>query len=122
MRRRVLSLVFLFVLAACVTRPEPIRERASASAGPFTSALATLHDFELDGVLYARPEDVTDPKVLVVAQLTYAVGQLNGERAVGRYERLVVSEIRVAPQAEDTVEIRYHAKLPVAWASGEPPG
>jgi hypothetical protein len=47
-------------------------------------------------------------------QLFYTVGQLNGDRSVGRLDKLeVLSETRTREAGR--VRVRYEARLPVAW-------
>lgn len=51
-------------------------------------------------------------------QLFYTVGQLNGDRSVGRLDRIeVLSETRT--RRDGRVWVEYEARLPVAW--GKPP-
>lgn len=85
-----------------------------ASKSDFSSDQATLLDFEFDAEL------VTDSKQseekTIQAQLLYTIGALNTDRSVGRLDALELSNISQAPEGRRT-RIRYHAKLPVAWAS-----
>lgn len=80
--------------------------------GNFSSNQATLLDFEFDGSL------VTDfswnDKQTIQAQLLYTIGHLNHDNAVGRLDNLVLSDI-TKTESNGKVEIKYHAKLPVAW-------
>jgi uncharacterized protein (TIGR03382 family) len=105
------SLCFLpLLLAACAAAPGE-EERSASIAQGFTSNEAVLVDFELDGRLVVDAA-IVDPRPLIQAQLLYTVGQLNGDRSVGRMERLELSNVqRIAD------EVTYHAKLPVAWGS-----
>jgi hypothetical protein len=78
----------------------------------FTSATATLLDFEFDGeVLTAGGE----PQATIRDQMRFTIGQLNGSTGVGRLDKLVLSKI-VSEVSGDATRVRYHAKLPVALA------
>ena len=118
---RLTLIIVLSFLVGCTSVALEPNERVATSTQRFESAEATLVDFEMDGRLVG---DTTDPLALrpfIDAQLMYAVGQLNGERAVGWYERLEVSAISATPSPSGRYDVRYHAKLPVAWAAGSAP-
>lgn len=118
---RGLVLPLLCALAACGVVDDTRGARIASATARFESAEATLLDFEFEGQLAADTADVTALRPLIGAQLMYAVGQLNGDRSVGRYERLVVSAITATPSAAGGYEVRYHAKLPVAWGGATQP-
>ena len=79
----------------------------------FTSAEATLVDFEWDG------EVVTDwtggAPDAIGAQVLYTVGALNDVDSVGQLEKLVTTNVVVTPEPGGRYRVTYHAKLPVAW-------
>jgi hypothetical protein len=79
-----------------------------------SSAVALFVDFEFDGEVFT--DSSWNDAQTVEDQLLYTVGQLNGANAVGRVDRLVITNI-----AKSTVggkaRITYHAKLPVAWGN-----
>ena len=79
----------------------------------FTSAEATLVDFEWDG------EVVTDwtggAPDAIGAQVLYTVGALNDVDSVGQLEKLVTTNVVVSPEPGGRYRVTYHAKLPVAW-------
>src|SRR5690606_4468881 len=78
-------------------------------------------DFAFDGRLFADTAEPAAVRRLIEAQLMYSVGQLNGDRSVGRHERLALTDVH-ADEAEDGgYAIRYRATLPVAWGRGSPP-
>jgi hypothetical protein len=104
---------------ACASTPEAA-ERPGTAAERFTSREAVLLDFELDGHLIGAA-NISDPRPLIQAQLMYAVGQLNGDRSVGRYERLELSNIVIHATAQDRSDVTYHARLPVAWGGSSIP-
>jgi hypothetical protein len=81
----------------------------------FSSNQATQLDFEFDGEL------LTDfvfgsPRQQIQDQMLYTIGHLNADRAVGRLDKLELSNIQQSQQAGKT-RVTYHAKLPVAWGS-----
>jgi hypothetical protein len=81
------------------------------------SALAVFVDFEFEGKLltdYSFNDTST-----IQDQLLYTVGLLNGSNAVGRIDRLVLSDVRKT-QVNGKTQITYKAKLPVAWAKRNP--
>jgi hypothetical protein len=81
------------------------------------SALAVFLDFEFEGKLltdYSFNDTQT-----IQDQLLYTVGLLNGEDAVGRIDRLVLTDVRRTSVGGKT-QITYKAKLPVAWRKSNP--
>jgi hypothetical protein len=110
------------VLAACASRPTNA-ERIDTARQPFESAGAVLVDFDFDGSLIGDTRQPAEVMPLIKAQLMYAIGQLNGDNSVGRYERLEVSAVDVqsVPSSPGRYRAAYHARLPVAWGGGAPP-
>jgi hypothetical protein len=82
---------------------------------PFTSDVATLMDFDFDGVLTSSSG--SNVKGQVRAQLMYTVGHLNGEPGVARLDKLVLSNTSIVYIGGGLYRISYHAWLPVAWGS-----
>ena len=76
------------------------------------SALAVFVDAEFSGRLVT--DSSFDDNATIEDQLLYTVGQLNGMTAVGRIDRVVLSNITRRFVGGKT-EIKYTAKLPVAW-------
>lgn len=116
---------FVVVLAAAVGACAPVggerSDGSSATTQAFESAEARLVDFDIDGRLVADTSDTAALMTLAEAQLMYAVGQLNGERSVGWYERLEVTALAATPLSTGRFDVRYRAKLPVAWGAPSPP-
>ncbi len=81
----------------------------------FTSAVATLLDFEFDGELLSK--SALNPTDKVRAQLIYTVGHLNQERSVSRLNAVEITNVQTTWVGGGFYRIRYHAKLPVAWGS-----
>jgi hypothetical protein len=100
------------VLFAC----GPAKETSSVTEKqPFSSAEATLLDFEFDGELVTS--NSFGMAQVIEDQLLYTIGQLNGNRSVGRLDALELSDIRRTSLGDGTSRVSYHAKLPVAWGS-----
>jgi len=78
------------------------------------SALATILDFEFDGDLMT--DSTWDTRRTIQDQLLYTIGQLNGNKAVGRLDALALTDIKSTQEGGKT-RITYHAKMPVAWGS-----
>ncbi|HVH43932.1 MAG TPA: hypothetical protein VM925_16380, partial [Labilithrix sp.] len=112
----------LLVLAGCLT-PAQHRERTGETANAFASAESVLVDLELDGKLVADGAAGSSFEPLVATQLTYLVGQLNGERSVGQHQEAQFSITSIDPSSTtpSTSIVTYHAKIPVAWGGGPPP-
>jgi hypothetical protein len=81
----------------------------------FSSNQATLLDFEFDGSLLT--DSSWNDKQTIQDQLLYTIGHLNHQKSVGRLDNLELSAITKTTLAGGKIEIKYHAKLPVAWGS-----
>ncbi len=79
----------------------------------FTSATSTLVDMDLDGVVVAGTDQ--NPTGQIRAQLLYTVGLFNAENGVARLGKVVLSSVTTSSLGGGLYELRYHAKLPVAW-------
>ena len=77
-----------------------------------TSVEALFVDMEFDGTLFASSS--FNPQQTIQNQMLYTIGHLNGDRSVGRLDRLTLTEIQTTP-VSGGVEISYHARMPVAW-------
>ncbi len=121
-----LTLATSLSAAACSSGREPAPAEQTSSSLPsvgrsrqaFTSAEATLVDFEWDGQV------VTDwsggAPDAIGAQVLYTVGSLNDVDSVGQLEKLVTTNVVTTPQPDGRYLVTYHAKLPVAWNLGHP--
>jgi len=89
----------------------------------FTSDTSILFDFEFDGRLFVDAETAGgDVKPFIQTQILYTAGQLNGDRSLGRYGQLELSNIHISPTDDSsTFEVDYHGSLPVAWGNGAAP-
>ncbi len=81
-----------------------------------TSAEAVFLDFEFDG--FVRHGSTWNVQRVIEDQLLYTIGHLNGDRSVGRLDRLVLSGIETERDGE-AYRTTYHARLPVAWGDKE---
>jgi hypothetical protein len=82
-----------------------------------TSAEAVILNFEFDAELltdYVRPDTA---KNVIEDQLLFTIGQLNGQRSVGRIDRLELSNIQIQELSRRQSSVTYHAVMPVAWGS-----
>jgi hypothetical protein len=113
--RKVATLVALAAFGC--TAPDEVRDKPAGADGKGdASAEATFLQFELDGELYSRSSWAGD-KQLIQDQLLYTIGHLNGDRSVGRLDRLELTNIQKEPADGGLTKVRYRAKLPVAWGS-----
>jgi MYXO-CTERM domain-containing protein len=130
------------LLVACA-KTQDAGEHIAARSQPFSSGQAVPLDFEVDGRLVADTDSPGTLRTLIEAQFLFTIGQLNGDASVGRLGLLEVSKIRATqiavppPPAPPVVpglppppppplpppiyEVRYHAKLPVAWGGPTKP-
>jgi hypothetical protein len=115
MRR--LALVSLLALAAC--EGPQIGEQPEYSKDDFgkadSSALATVLTFEFDAELLTD-SGFSSNNTLIQDQLLYSIGHLNGNNAVGRLDKLTLTNVVKTTEGSKT-KVKYHAKMPVAWGS-----
>src|SRR5829696_1789253 len=88
-------------------------EDADSTDQNFSSREAVQLDFELDGELFT--DSTFNARAKIQDQFLYTIGQLNGERSVGRLDKLTLTNVQTASQPDGSVRVTYHAKLPVAW-------
>jgi hypothetical protein len=86
-----------------------------ADESDFTSAVSTLLDFEFDGELVMAAG--AGPRGSVRAQLLYMVGHLNAEGGAPRLGKVTLTNLVTTVLPNGLSQLRYHAKLPVAWPS-----
>ncbi len=106
-------------VAGCVTEDDVYDgETVKSDDGKAdASALAVFVDMDFDGVLLT--DSSWNDRKTIEDQLLYTVGHLNGNNAVGRIDRAVVTNI-VKSTVGGKTQIKYHAKLPVAWRKANP--
>jgi len=117
--RRLLSLTPLFLLTSFALLAGCSKEASddddATDEGAFSSNQATQLDFEFDASLVT--DSSWNDKQTIQDQLLYTIGHLNGNKSVGRLDNLELTNIQKTTQAGGKIEIKYHAKLPVAWGS-----
>jgi hypothetical protein len=82
-----------------------------------TSVEAVILDFEFDGELSVIYASENTAQSIIEDQLLYTIGHLNGDRSVGRLDRLQLSNIQISEAPDGNTKVSYHAKLPVAWGN-----
>lgn len=101
-----------FACAPAAIAPEELSIRKVEPGKEDSSAEAVFVDFTFDGEL------VTDRSwgaaSQVEDQLLYTIGHLNGDRAVGRLDQVVLTDVTSEREGELT-RVRYTATMPVAW-------
>jgi hypothetical protein len=81
----------------------------------FSSNQAELLDFKFEGEI-STSDQVWDAKQIINDQMLYTIGHLNGDRSVGRLDRLQLTDVQTS-NADGKTTIKYKAVLPVAWGS-----
>ena len=88
-------------------------EKQDEQAQAFSSAQATLLELEFDGELTVPGTvSATSARSYIDQQLLFTIGHLNGNNAVGRLDKVTLTNVKVAGSV-----VTFHAKLPVAWGS-----
>src|SRR5262245_58338015 len=88
---------------------------SDSDEGDFTSADAARLTFEFDAELVT--DFAWNQKQVAQDQLLYTIGHLNGSRAVGRLDTMVLSNFESTRLDDGSTRITYHVVLPVAWGS-----
>ncbi len=118
-RRKILLTLAAATFVGCGYADVPVTpdetDPTAEEHGPFSSDQATLLDFEFDGELVTR--GFSSARSQIDAQMLYTIGHLNTHRSVGRLDKVSITNISSAPQADGTTKVTYRAKLPVAWGS-----
>jgi hypothetical protein len=120
MNRKLFAVPFLF-LAGCGIDDA----RVGANTEPtlddekqrFASSQATAMDFTFTSTLWA-PGTVTagGAKSYIDEQLLFTIGHLNANRAVGRLDKVVLSNVKTQADAGGTL-VTFTVKMPVSWGS-----
>ncbi len=77
-----------------------------------SSVEAVIVDFEFEGSVWVDSSWGLEKKI--EDQMLYTIGQLNGDRAVGRLDQLVLSDVERTADGDGYL-VTYKARLPVAW-------
>ncbi len=80
-----------------------------------SSAVAVFVDASWQGTLVT--DSAWDDRSQIQSQLFYTVGQLNGMNSVGRIDKAEVTNIQRTTLASGKIQIKYNAKLLVAWGN-----
>lgn len=84
----------------------------------FSSPLATLLDFKFTATFTSDTALSTSwARSQIDEQLLFTIGSLNGERSVGRLDKVTITNIRSTRQSDGRYLVSYDARLPVAWGS-----
>src|SRR5688500_9033863 len=106
----------LLAIVSCYSADPPEGSGPEGDGKGDSSAIATILDFEFDGTLvysgFAIPSDR-----IIRQQLLYTIGHLNGNRSVGRLDKVQLSNVEVTALADGSKSVTYHAVMPVAWGS-----
>ncbi len=108
------SLLAILSLSACATELVP-QDGDFAKGGngkSDSSAEAVFLDFEFDASFLT--DSTFNPDQKIEDHLLYTIGHLNGDRAVGRLDKLELSDVQVE-SVDGRKRISYHASIPVAW-------
>ena len=89
-----LALASLLVGIGCSQSAE--NEDAEASDQDFSSREAVQLDFELDGELVT--DSTFNVKAKIQDQFLYTIGHLNGDRSVGRLDKLALTNVQQSTQ------------------------
>ena len=116
MKRLFLVSVAALAASACVNDEDLYAgEGVKVDGKEDASAQAVFVDAEWDGTL------ITDfsfnDRSTIQSQMFYTVGQLNGMNGVGRIDKATYSNIVRTTTADGRVQIKYRAKLLVAWGN-----
>jgi hypothetical protein len=113
-------LVMMFLGVGCGPMDEPIgedAERARLDGKADSSVEATILDFEWDGEVVAEGySSYVGAESYIRDQLLFTIGHLNGNRSVGRLDKLTITNVRTEATTGGT-RIRYKTRMPVAWGS-----
>ena len=106
--------VCLLAATACTDTPDLYDgEQIKSDDGKAdASALATFVDATFSATVVV--DSSWDTNQTIQDQLLYTVGQLNGLTAVGRVDKVVLTNV-VKKTVNGKTQITYDAKLPVAW-------
>jgi Bacterial pre-peptidase C-terminal domain len=110
------KILFLLAFAACeAPQADDLEFQKNDDWGKADSSnQATVLTFEFDAELLTDSSWNTNQTIQ--DQLLYTIGHLNGSRAVGRLDKLTLTNVRTSTESGKT-KIAYHAKMPVAWGA-----
>lgn len=97
------------------SEPSPTATASEAREGSSkadASVEAVFLDLHFDATVLAS--SCFNPSQRIEDQLLFTIGQLNGERSVGRLDQLALTNVTTT-SVEGGCELSYSARLPVAW-------
>jgi hypothetical protein len=124
-----LSSLCILSVVACggsASQPEPAAPPADPGPADYvkddngkedSSFLATVLDFEFDGELVSDHVSSYNTREVIQDQLLFTIGHLNANQAVGRLDRVDVTNTQTSATGDGKTRLSYHAKMPVAWGS-----
>jgi hypothetical protein len=111
-----LILAALASAPGCLDSDDPFEGEAIKVDGKEdSSAQAVFVDLEFDGTLITSSS--FNDRSTIQSQMFYTVGQLNGMNGVGRIDKATYSNIVKTTTSDGRVQIKYHAKMLVAWGN-----
>ena len=87
----------------------------AGTAGADSSAIATVLDMSFEGELTTTSS--WDLQSQIKGQLLYTIGSLNASNSVGRFDKVVLTNVQRTSLGGGRSKVTYHAKMPVAWGS-----
>src|SRR2546423_1287023 len=110
------KILFLLAFAACeAPQADDLEFQKADDVGKADSSnQATVLTFEFDSELLT--DSSWDTNQTIEDQLLYTIGHLNGSRAVGRLDKLTLTNVHTSTVSGKT-RVTYHAKMPVAWGA-----
>ena len=120
MKRTHLALALVALLGGCASDGSDGTTDASDLPGGYkgslgksdASAEAVFLQMDFDGQLTAS--HCFSNKSQIQDQLLFTIGQLNGDKSLGRLDQLVLTNLE-SKTVDGKCSISYHARLPVAW-------
>ena len=105
-------LIHLVTFGAFFCGCSTLEETVSTTDEKNASAIATFHDFHWEGVV--ETDSCYQPQKAIDQQLLYTVGQLNGDKSVGRLDQVKIVDFDWEV-TNAGCRISYSARMPVAW-------
>ncbi len=107
----------LGVLIYCVTGCSQLEIDELNPQEKESSFHAIFIDMTFTGSLIASSDWAPERKI--EQQLLYTIGQLNGDRAVGRLDKIEIDALNITRQ-DDAYRLDYTVTMPVAWSKDRP--
>ncbi|MBX7097157.1 MAG: PPC domain-containing protein [Myxococcaceae bacterium] len=115
--------LFAVVAGACAPNASFLEEADEANdtvdttGQKFSSAVGTLMNFQFEATLWtAGTVSSFGARSAIDEQMLFTIGHLNADKAVGRLDRIKISNVRTVAEGTGT-RITYTVLLPVSWGS-----